>query len=83
MGRNLSAFWPSTVESGPLGSSLIGVVEFSDLDGAFVEIIKQACIDTHLAKVLSKGLPVRAAAAGWAVVNADHLIAPDVGFRFA
>jgi len=59
----------------------IRVVEFPDLDGAFIEIVKQACIDAHPAEVLSKGLPVGSAAADWAVVNADHSIAPDIGGR--
>lgn len=63
--------------------SLISVVEFSDLDGAFIEIIEQACIDTHLAEIFPKRLPVSPAAADGTVVNADHSIAPDIGFRFA
>ena len=62
---------------------LIGIVEFSDLDGAFIEIVKQARIDAHLAEVLPKRLPVRSAAADWTMVNADHSIAPDIGCRLA
>jgi hypothetical protein len=30
---------------------------------------------------LSKRLPVRAAAADWAVMDADHSIAPNIGYR--
>jgi len=59
----------------------IRVVEFPDLDGAFIEIVEQACIDTHPAEVLPKGLPVSAAAADRAVVNTDHPVAPDIGCR--
>ena len=61
---------------------LAGVVEFPDLDGAFIEAVEQACIDAHLAEVFPKRLPVGSAAAGWAVVNADHPVAPDIGCRF-
>ncbi len=66
-----------------LALGLIGIVELFDLDGAFIEIIKQACIDAHLAEVFPKRLPVGPAAADWTMVNANHLIAPDIGCRFA
>ena len=59
--------------------SLIRIIEFSDLDGAFVEIVKQARIYAHLGEVFPKSLPVGSAAAGWTVVNANHSIAPDIG----
>ncbi len=62
-----------------LEPGLIRIVEFSDLDGAFIEIVKQARIDAHLAEVLSKRLPVGSAAADWTVVNANHSIAPNIG----
>ena len=61
----------------------VGIVEVSDLDGAFIEIIKQACINAHLAEVFPKRLPVGSAAADWTVVNANHSIAPHIGFRLA
>ena len=57
------------------------IVEFPNLDGAFIEIVEQARIDAHLAEVFSKRLPVCAAATDWTVVNADHAIAPDIGSR--
>ena len=47
----------------PLISGLIGIVELFDLDTAFIEIVKQARIDAHLAEVLPKRLPVGSAAA--------------------
>ena len=62
---------------------LIRIVEFSDLDGAFIEIVKQARIDAHLAEVFPKRLPVGSAATDWTVVNANHSIAPDIGCRLA
>lgn len=62
---------------------LIGVVEFSDFDGAFIEIVEQARIDAHLAEIFPKRLPVGSAAADRTVVNADHSIAPDIGCRLA
>ena len=63
--------------------SLIRVVEFPDLDLAFIEVVELACIDAHLAEVFSKRLPVGATTADWAVVNADHPITPDIGCRLA
>ena len=68
---------------GKFAPGLIRVVEFSNLDGAFVEIVKQSCIDPHLAEIFPKRLPMGPAAANWAVVNADHSIAPDIGRRLA
>ncbi len=65
------------------GLGLIGVIEFSNLDGVFIEIVKQARIDAHLAEVFPKRLPVGSAAADWTVVNANHSIAPDIGCRLA
>lgn len=62
---------------------IIRIVEFPHLDGAFIEIVEQACIDAHLAEIFPKRLPVGAAAADWTVVNADHSIAPDIGCRLA
>jgi hypothetical protein len=50
-------------------SRLIRIVEFAHLDGALVEIVEQAGVDAHLAEILPKRLPVRAAAAGRAVVD--------------
>lgn len=61
----------------------IRIGEFSHFDAALVEMVEQARIDSHLAEVFAKRLPVRAAAADWAVVNADHAIAPDIGGRLA
>ena len=66
-----------------LGLNLISVVEFPNFDGAFIEIIKQSRIDPHFAEVLAKRPPVSSAAADRAVVNADHSVAPDIGFRLA
>lgn len=66
-----------------MAPGLIRVVEFPDLDGTFVEIVEQACVDAHLAEVLPKSLPVGAAAADRAMMNADHSIAPDIGRRLA
>ena len=60
-----------------------GVVDLPDLDGAFVEIIEQTCIDAHFTKVLTERLPVGSAAAGRTVMDADHSVAPDIGFRLA
>ena len=68
-------FEPNTVQR------LSRVVDFPDLDGAFIEIVEQAGIDPHLAEVLAKRLPVCATAANWTVMDADHSIAPDIGFR--
>lgn len=62
--------------------ALIGVVELSDLDGLFIEPVEQARVNAHFAEILPKGLPVRAAAANGAMVDADHAIAPDIGGRF-
>ena len=59
------------------------VVEFANLDGSFVEIIEQARVDAHFAEVLAKGLPMRAAAANRAVMNADHSVAPHIGSGLA
>lgn len=58
------------------------VVELSDLDGAFIEIVEQARIDAHLAKILAKRLPMSAAAAHRTMVDTDHVIAPDIGDGF-
>ena len=66
-----------------LALGLISVVDLSNFDGAFVEIVEQACIDAHLAEVLPKRLPVCATAADWTVVDADHSITPDIGRRLA
>ena len=60
---------------------IVRIVEFSDLDGAFIEIVEQACIDAHLAEIFAERLPVGAAAADWTMVNADHSIAPDISDR--
>ena len=62
-------------------SSPVHVVELPDFDGAFIEIVEQAGVDAHLTEVLAKRLPVGAAAAGRAVVNADHSVTPDIGHR--
>jgi len=61
----------------------IRIFEFPNLDGAFIEIVEQSCIDSHLAEVFPKRLPVGAAATDWTVVNADHSITPDIGYRLA
>ncbi len=45
------------------------------LDSAFIEIVEQACIDAHLAEIFSRTLPMGAAAADGAVMNADHSVA--------
>ena len=66
-----------------LSRTSLRVVELPYLDGTFVEIVEQACIDTHFAEVFPKGLPMSAAAADWTVVNADHSIAPDISRRRA
>jgi hypothetical protein len=58
------------------------VVELPDFDDAFIEIVEQARIDAHLAKILAKRLPMSAAAAHWTMVNTDHVIAPDIGDGF-
>ena len=55
------------------------IIEFPNLDGAFIETVEQARIDAHLAEVFPKRLPVCSAAADRAVVNANHSIAPDIG----
>jgi hypothetical protein len=65
------------------GLILIRVVELSHFDGAFVETVKQAGIDSHLAEILPQRLPMGPAAAGWTVMNADHSITPDIGRRLA
>ncbi|HXH00373.1 MAG TPA: hypothetical protein VNI79_08180 [Sphingomicrobium sp.] len=62
---------------------LIRVVEISNLESAFVICIEQAGIDSHLSKVFAEGLPVGSTPANWTMVNADHSIAPDIGFRLA
>ena len=62
-------------------ATLAGVVEFPDLDGAFIETVEQARIDAHLPEVFAERLPVGPAAADRAVVDADHPIAPDIGCR--
>ncbi len=59
------------------------IVELPYLDDTFVEIVEQACIDTHFSEVFPKGLPMSAAAADWTMVNADHSITPDIGRRLA
>jgi hypothetical protein len=58
------------------------VVKLPDLDGAFIEIVEQARIDAHLAKILAKRLPMRAAAAHGTMMDTDHVIAPDIGDGF-
>lgn len=63
--------------------TLVRIVELPDLDGAFIETVEKARIDAHLAEIFAKRLPVRPAAAGRAVVNADHPVAPDIGRRLA
>ncbi len=62
-------------------AKLTRIIEFPDLDVAFIEIIEQAGIDPHLAEIFTQRLPMCAAAADRTVVNADHSIAPDIGFR--
>lgn len=62
--------------------ALIGVVELADLHGLFIERVEQARVNAHFAEILPKGLPVRAAAANGAMVDADHAITPDIGGRF-
>lgn len=62
---------------------IIRVVDFPNLDGIFIEIVEQARIDAHLAKVFAKRLPVGATAADRAVMNANHSIPPDIGCRLA
>ncbi len=54
---------------------LTRIVEFPDLDSAFIEIVEQA------AEVFPKSLPMGAAAADGAVMNADHSVAPDISCR--
>lgn len=70
---------PSAAAGGK--ATLAGVLEFSDLDGAFIESVEQAGVDPHLPEVFAERLPVGPAAADYAVVNADHPIAPDIGCR--
>ena len=53
------------------------VVELPDMDDAFIEIVKQARIDSHLAKIPAKRVPMSTAAAHRTMVNTDHVIAPD------
>lgn len=62
---------------------LIRIVEFSNLDCVFIEIIEQAGIDAHFAKVFAQRLPVSSAATGRAVMDANHPIAPDIGYCLA
>ena len=62
--------------------SSIRIVELPDLDGHLVEAVQEACVDSHLAKILPQGLPVRSASASRAVVDADHSVTPDVSCRF-
>ena len=62
---------------------LFRIVEFSNLDSGFIEAVKQARIDAHLAEILAKRLPMGPAAADRAMVNADHPITPDIGLRLA
>jgi hypothetical protein len=59
------------------------IIEFSYLYGAFIEIVEQACIDTHSAKIFTERFPMGAAAANWTMVYADRSITPDIGFRLA
>jgi len=47
------------------------------MDDAFIEIVKQARIDAHLAKIPAKRVPMSTAAAHRTMVNTDHVIAPD------
>lgn len=61
----------------------ISVVKHPNLNGAFIESVEQARIDADLAEIFAQRLPVRAAAADRAVVNADHFITPDIGHRVA
>lgn len=64
---------PSTPDRSP------GVVELPDLDEMFIEAVEQPGVDAHRAEILAEGLPMRAAPADRAMVDADHAIAPDVG----
>ena len=61
----------------------VQVFEAADLDAGVGEAVEQAGVDAHAAEVLAQGLPVGSAAAGGAVVDADHPIAPDIGDRLA
>jgi hypothetical protein len=59
------------------------VIELPHLYGSFIEVVEQACIDTHPAEILTERLPVGAAAAGRTVMYADHSIPSDTGGRLA
>ena len=59
------------------------LVEFTNFNRLFIKIVRRVCIDPHHAAVLAEPLPVGAAATDGRMVDADHPIDPDTGFRLA
>ena len=59
------------------------IVHLADLNLAFVEAVEDPRVDPHFSEVLAQRVPMRAAAAYWSMMDADHLVAPDVGDRLA
>jgi hypothetical protein len=49
------------------------VVDLSRLDGAFLEIVEQACIDAHLAEVFAKRFPQPQCGQWWIpIIRSPH-----------
>lgn len=55
------------------------IIELAHLHRPRVEPLEQPRVHPHLPEILAQRLPVRPAAAGRAVMDADHPIAPDIG----
>lgn len=59
----------------------VGVVEKPRLHLVGVEAVEEASVDAHPAKILAQSGPVSQTSTARAMVNSDHLIAPDICLR--
>lgn len=59
----------------------VGVVEKPRLHLVGVEAVEEASVDAHPAKILAQSGPVGQTSTARAMVNSDHLIAPDICLR--
>ena len=62
---------------------LVRVIEKPDLHILSSKAVQQPRAHSHFTEILAKRRPVRCAAAPWTMVNANHLVAPDIGLRLS
>src|SRR6476469_7522180 len=59
----------------------VGVVEKPRFHLVGVEVVEEASVDAHPAEILAERSPVGQTSTARAMVNSDHLIAPDICLR--